>query len=81
MQCGIIMTRAIDISWEFDNHYGPPVECILHRSHSGPHVVRTPSGKFFAWEYDFGCTDCIEDADECECCTFWEIKESDIPKL
>jgi hypothetical protein len=55
-------------------------ECILEYPHNGPHVVKTPEGKFFAWEDDMEC-DCCGDDEYDRCAVYWEIEESDIPNL
>jgi len=78
MTCGIIVSRQRDIVGDhYDNYLA---ECILPDAHLGPHVIKTPEGKLFAWEYDWNC-DCCKLDEYGWCYMYWEIEESDIPNL
>lgn len=77
MVCGIIVPRQHEVVWHRDDYLA---ECILLRGHSGPHVIKTPEGRFIAWEDDYDCECCqLEDSDRCV--TYWFIQEKDIPLL
>jgi len=76
MICGIIAPRQHDIiGYREDNYLA---ECILQSAHNSPHIIKTPEGKFFAWEDDYECDCCEFDEDE-RCTIYWEISE--IPNL
>jgi len=56
MTCGIIMPRQSDVVGHRGDCY--LAECIRNSDHLEPHVIRTPEGKFFAWEDDMECGCC-----------------------
>ena len=78
MPCDIIAPRQHEIVGDREDGY--LAACILGRCHSGPHVVKTPEGEFFAWQDFWGC-DCCGPDEVDRCFTYWEIKEADIPEL
>ena len=71
MICGIIAPRQSDIvGYRGDGYLA---ECILPYAHFGrPHVIRTPEGKFWAWEDDAECG-CCEPDEVDRCYSFEEI--------
>ncbi len=77
--CGIIAPRQDELV-RGEREDGYLAECILPHGHRGPHVVKTPEGKFFAWEDDWDC-DCCEPEEADRCYIHWEIEEAEIPKL
>jgi hypothetical protein len=77
MKCGIIVPRREEILGSREDGYLP--ECILNQNHKGPHVFKTPEGKFVAWEDDWDCK-CCESHEDSRCYTYFEILEIDIPK-
>ena len=78
MICGVIVPRQHEVVAYRDDDY--LAECILLRSHSGPHVIKTPEGRFIAWEDDYDC-ECCQPEDFDRCITYWFIQEKDIPLL
>jgi hypothetical protein len=78
MTCCIIVPRQYHLVGGHDEDY--LAECILSRCHLGPHVTKTPEGKFIAWEDDWECGCCEPEAHD-RCYNYWEIKETDIPSL
>jgi hypothetical protein len=78
MICGIIAPRQEDVVGYRQDGY--LAECILLQGHLSPHVVKTPEGKFMAWQDDFECGCCTGDDDD-RCTVYWEITESEISNL
>ena len=75
MICGIIVARRTNILGDRMDGYLP--ECILKQAHNGPHVFKTPEGKFYQWEDDYTCNCCTSDEDH-RCYVYSEIQEKDI---
>ncbi len=76
MTCGKIAPRQ----WQMTGYYpseGYLAECILKGRNHDIHVIKTPNGKFFAWEDDWEC-DCCDPNEEDRCTIHWEINEADI---
>ncbi len=77
--CRIIAPRQEDIVGFRKDGYS--AECILPRCHSCPqHVIKTPEGKYFQWEDDYGCGCCSPDEDD-RCYVFSEIMEVEAKRL
>ena len=77
-ECSIIAPRQWDLVGEREDGYF--AACIRKVAHRGPHVVKTPEGKFIAWKDDMECDCCAPDEDD-RCTVYWEIQEFDIPNL
>mgnify|MGYP001569838721 CR=1 FL=1 len=78
MTCGIIPPRRENIIGDrLDEYLG---ECIREKHNFGPHVLRTPEGKLFAWEDDMEC-DCCKPTEDDRCYTYWEINESEFEDI
>lgn len=79
--CGIIAPRQEDpLNYDLFENKGSSAECIRTYAHFGPHLVKTPSGKYFVWESEDDCGCCeIDDPDRCF--TFGEITKEDAEKL
>jgi len=57
------------------------IECILPSNHNGPHIIRTPDSKYFAWETDYDCDCCEPEASSYDrCCVYWELASEDVQK-
>lgn len=71
--CGIIPVRREDIvGYRSDGYLA---ECVMPRAHyPHPHVLRTPEGRYFAWEVDDECGCCDPGGgDPDQCYDYWEI--------
>jgi hypothetical protein len=79
VQCGIIAPRRHELT-SFATSEKYLAECVRESNHLGPHVIKTPDGIFIAWEDDWNCGCCKPEEDD-RCYVYWEIEESDIPKL
>ena len=75
MVCGIIAPRQSEVVGHQDDDY--LAECILMRCHQGPHVIKTPEGRFIAWEDDYNC-DCCQPEEFDRCIIWWSVLEKDI---
>lgn len=73
--CGIIMPRQKDIIDVDGEEY--LAECIRPLAHINPHVVKTPDGKYYAWEWDFDC-DCCGPEEDDRCYVCWEINKEEM---
>jgi len=51
--CGIIPPRQDEMVEALGDGY--LAHCILPNGHLGQHLVRTPEGKYFSWEFDLDC--------------------------
>ena len=78
--CSIITPRQDGMLGVPNADSGYLAECILLDCHDGPHVFKTPGGKYFAWEDDWSC-DCCKPDEEDRCTIYWEIKEEEIVNL
>ncbi len=81
MICGKIVPRQQEIVGDWDGKY--LAECILLSHHSGHHVIKTPEGKYFAWEDDSGCNceDCQTDEPDKWCYIYWELSQEEIKAI
>ena len=70
--CGVIAPRQHEMVGYRDDAYS--AECILKANGHTVHVVRTPEGKFFAWQDDPDC-ECCEPDDPDHCYEFWKISK------
>jgi hypothetical protein len=81
-ECGHIVPRQFDVVGYREDGY--LAECILAEGHKGPHLVRTPEGQFFSWEFDekCNCEDCLDHEDSNNrCCLYWEVSAEDVEDL
>lgn len=83
MKCGHIVPRQTDIVGHLcEGDY--IAECILVDGHRGPHLIKTPEGNFFSWEYDKKCTceDCLSNEDPCDrCYIHWTVSAEEAEEL
>ncbi len=79
--CGIIAPRQeYMVGYDRFEQEGYFAECIRMRAHFGPHLVKTPDGKYYIWESEDDCGCCeIDDPDRCFICG--EISETEAKKL
>lgn len=79
--CGRIAPRQFQMIGDREDHYIN--ECILPAGHTGPHIFKTPEGRYFSWEYDpdCRCDDCLYSEDpEDQCTLFEELPPKDLPQ-
>jgi hypothetical protein len=77
--CGYIIPRQHDSIGQREDYY--LAECILRDGHKGPHLVRTPEGRFFSWEFDENCNceDCLDHEDSNNrCYLYWEVPAGEV---
>lgn len=55
-------------------------ECILPYLHEGAHVIQTPEGRYFSWEYEEDC-DCCEPGEHERCYAHEKIEECQVLAL
>jgi len=76
--CGILVSRQEDIVGYRNDNYS--AACIMPNGHIGPHVIKTPEGRYFSWEYENDCG-CCEPDDPSRCYDHRELMRHQVLKL
>ncbi len=84
--CGIIAPRqekVVDVDMIIAGVENYLAECILPSHHTGPHLIKIPTGRYIAWETDWecGCDDCKSHDANDRCVLYWDVKGKDLQKL
>lgn len=73
--CGTIVPRQTELVRDYKmSEY--IAECILPAHHACEHAFKTPDGRNFVWEYDYGC-DCCEPEESDRCTLYSELTEEE----
>lgn len=81
-ECGYIIPRQRESVGPREDYY--IAECVLAEGHEGPHLVKTPEGKFIGWEFDeeCHCEDCLDYSDSNNrCYIYWKVSDENAQAL